>query len=103
MVRKSNSDLGRMHKGGPRLLFARGNRKLASCPRCGQPYAEPLDFCLYCEYDLRKSKPQAPSARSQPAAVAPQVPEKRKTIRNLIVIVFIVIVALYALAVVVGH
>ena len=66
---------------------------MASCPRCGQSYAEPLDRCLYCGYDLRQG------TRAEPP---PHVPERRVAIRNLLVIVLVAIIAVYALAVVVG-
>ena len=67
---------------------------MASCPRCGQSYAGKLDYCLYCGYDLRQPSPnQAPP---------PRIPERKTAIRNLLLIVLIAIVAVYALAVAVG-
>ena len=78
---------------------------MAFCPRCGQPYAEPLDFCLYCEYDLRRApRSETASEKASPAtALAPPTPDRKVVIRNLLVIVLVVVIALFTLVEVVGR
>ena len=78
---------------------------MPSRPRCGQSYTEGLEFCLYCEYNLK----QAPGTQASPQpslatmGAHPQLPTKRRAMLKLLIAVLIAIMALYILGVIVGN